>query len=124
MLKLHLIECRGLGGHPRASETSPFDRAHKTSYSTIIETRQTHIHTMTACTCTVLSIASRIKNKSIDLKNLMDISGNQSVCISLPVIKTHIIIRIKHMGTKFRIGCKQQAIPAMHVTGLTMFFTA
>jgi len=25
-------------GHPRSSETSPFDRAHMTSYSTLIET--------------------------------------------------------------------------------------
>jgi len=30
----------GLGviGHPRSSETSPFDRAHMTSYSNLIET--------------------------------------------------------------------------------------
>jgi len=28
----------GVRGHPRSSETSPFDRAHATSYSTLIET--------------------------------------------------------------------------------------
>ena len=28
----------GVRGHPRSSETSPFDRAHMTSYSTLIET--------------------------------------------------------------------------------------
>jgi len=28
----------GLRGHPRSSETSPFDRTHLTSYSTLIET--------------------------------------------------------------------------------------
>ena len=28
----------GARGHPRSSETSPFDRAHMTSYSTLIET--------------------------------------------------------------------------------------
>jgi len=27
----------GVRGHPRSSETSPFDRAHMTSYSTLIE---------------------------------------------------------------------------------------
>ena len=30
----------GVRGHPRSSETSPFDRAHMTSYSTLIETRR------------------------------------------------------------------------------------
>jgi len=29
----------GVKGHPRLLETSPFDRAHMTSYSTLIETR-------------------------------------------------------------------------------------
>jgi len=29
---------REVRGHPRSSETSPFDRAHMTSYSTLIET--------------------------------------------------------------------------------------
>jgi len=29
---------RGLRGHPRSLETSPFDRVHMTSYSTLIET--------------------------------------------------------------------------------------
>jgi len=28
----------GVRGHPRLSETSPFDRAHMTFYSTLIET--------------------------------------------------------------------------------------
>jgi len=28
----------GVRGHPRSSETSPFDSAHMTSYSTLIET--------------------------------------------------------------------------------------
>jgi len=28
----------GVRGHPRSSETSPFDRAHTTSYSTVKET--------------------------------------------------------------------------------------
>jgi len=28
----------GVSGHPRSSEISPFDRAHMTSYSTLIET--------------------------------------------------------------------------------------
>ena len=28
----------GVRGHPRSLETSPFDRAHMTSYSTLIET--------------------------------------------------------------------------------------
>ena len=28
----------GVRGHPRSSETSPFDRAHMTSYSSLIET--------------------------------------------------------------------------------------
>ena len=28
----------GVRGHPRSSETSPFDRAHMTSYSILIET--------------------------------------------------------------------------------------
>jgi len=28
----------GVRGHPSLSETSPFDRAHMTSYSTLIET--------------------------------------------------------------------------------------
>ena len=28
----------GVRGHPRSSETSPFDRAHMTFYSTLIET--------------------------------------------------------------------------------------
>jgi len=28
----------GIRGHPRSWETSPFDRAHMTSYSTLIET--------------------------------------------------------------------------------------
>jgi len=28
----------GVRGHSRSSETSPFDRAHTTSYSTLIET--------------------------------------------------------------------------------------
>jgi len=28
----------GVRGHPRSSETLPFDRAHMTSYSTLIET--------------------------------------------------------------------------------------
>ena len=28
----------GDNGHPRSSETSPFDRAHMTSYSTLTET--------------------------------------------------------------------------------------
>jgi len=28
----------GVRGHPRPSETSPFDRLHMTSYSTLIET--------------------------------------------------------------------------------------
>ena len=27
----------GVRGHPRSSETSPFDRAHMTSYSTLIK---------------------------------------------------------------------------------------
>jgi len=36
-------KCKNLGGlgitgYPRSSETSPFDRAHMTSYSTLIET--------------------------------------------------------------------------------------
>ena len=36
-------KCKNLGvwgvrGHPRSSETSPFDRAHMTFYSTLIET--------------------------------------------------------------------------------------
>jgi len=30
--------CLGVRGHPRSSETSPFDRAHMTSCSTLIET--------------------------------------------------------------------------------------
>ena len=35
----------GLGGwgHPRSSETSPFDRTHMTSYSTLIETMRLSI---------------------------------------------------------------------------------
>jgi len=28
----------GVNGHPRSLETSPFDRSHMTSYSTLIET--------------------------------------------------------------------------------------
>ena len=34
--------------HPRSSETSPFDRAHMTSYSTLIETMR--------LTCTVFEL--------------------------------------------------------------------
>ena len=38
----------GVRGHPRSSETSPFDRAHMTSYSTLIETVR--------LTCTVFEL--------------------------------------------------------------------
>jgi len=31
-------EVLGIRGYPRSSVTSPFDRAHKSSYSTLIET--------------------------------------------------------------------------------------
>jgi len=45
----------GVRGHPRSLETSPFDRAHMTSYSTLIETMPP--------SCTVYRIIVRFPSK-------------------------------------------------------------
>jgi len=45
----------GIRGHPRSSETSPFDRAHMTSYSTLIETMR--------LSCTVFELQNVVRRK-------------------------------------------------------------
>ena len=44
-------------GHPRSLKTAPFDRAHTTSYSSLIETIR--------LSCTVYEIAFDVQNRSI-----------------------------------------------------------
>jgi len=53
-------KCKNLGGlgvrgHPRSPETSPYDRAHMTSYSTLIETMR--------LSCTVFELQRVFRRK-------------------------------------------------------------
>ena len=78
----------GVRGHPRSSETSPFDRAHMTSYSTLIQT--------ISLSCTVFT-ARRYAKRGICRRR---VSVCVWLCVCLFVTLRYCIKTAKHRITQ------------------------